>query len=273
MPQITCPNCGTTINLENRRKIDFDLILNAVKREPQKFTDLLKVTRLSRKTLSLRLKEMCQSGMLVKRDGKYDKNELGQPQGGTGGVGKGFTRLLPSRKMRIGLSLISLVLLSSASGYALAVYIESSSPKQPAYGPVNLMNVTMALDVNDVEDLYGWQVVISYNSSELGVLDTVPGSFLQSQFFAKSTVNASKSLFVNSTMEAEGELMLGGCLVGQVPGVNGTGRLATIIFAVFSQQYDQPKLVPDSDTFLLNSTLSEIPWNNSTLTLSLLKQN
>jgi DNA-binding Lrp family transcriptional regulator len=275
MPQITCPNCGTTINLENRKKIDFDLVLSAVKRGPQKFTDLLKATRLSRKTLSLRLKEMCESGVLVKLDGKYDLNRLEQPHGEVESGGRGLTRLLGSRRMRVGLALISLVLLSSASGYAVAVYVAGSGPKQIIYSPVVLGNVTLALDVHDIKDLYAWQVVVSYNSSELLVLNTAPGDFFQSQFFARSMVNVSSSLFLNKTMDAGGALLLGGSLIGPVAGVNGTGRLALITFAVFAKPYSQPTLVSNSqnfDTFLLSSDLSTIPWNNSTLNLTIVEQ-
>lgn len=73
MPQIRCPKCGTTINLENRKGVDFSMILNALQRSPKTFTDLLHLTGLSRKTLSLRLKCLCDSGTIVK-DGGYRIN-------------------------------------------------------------------------------------------------------------------------------------------------------------------------------------------------------
>jgi hypothetical protein len=73
MPQIRCPKCGTTINLENRKGVDFSTILNALQRSPKTFTDLLHLTGLPRKTLSLRLKSLCDSGAIVK-DGGYRLN-------------------------------------------------------------------------------------------------------------------------------------------------------------------------------------------------------
>lgn len=73
MPQIRCPKCGTTINLENRKGVDFSMILNALQRSPKTFTDLLHLTGLPRKTLSLRLKCLCDSGTIVK-DGGYRIN-------------------------------------------------------------------------------------------------------------------------------------------------------------------------------------------------------
>lgn len=75
MARVMCPTCGTTINLENRRKIDFSLILNALRKRPKTFTNLLHLTKLPRKTLSLRLKALCNSEVISKRDGHYRLND------------------------------------------------------------------------------------------------------------------------------------------------------------------------------------------------------
>jgi PKD repeat protein len=72
-PQITCPYCGNTIGLENRKEVDFEKIMHALGRSPRTFTELLAMTNLPRKTLSLRLKELCASGSIVK-DGGYHLN-------------------------------------------------------------------------------------------------------------------------------------------------------------------------------------------------------
>jgi len=69
-PQITCPNCGSTINLENRKEVDFEKIIHALYKSSKTFTELLSMTNLPRKTLSLRLKDLCSSGAIVK-DGGY----------------------------------------------------------------------------------------------------------------------------------------------------------------------------------------------------------
>jgi len=69
-PQITCPHCGSTINLENRKEVDFEKIIYALNNSPKTFTELLEITSLPRKTLSLRLKDLCNSGSIVK-DGGY----------------------------------------------------------------------------------------------------------------------------------------------------------------------------------------------------------
>lgn len=69
MPQIRCPNCGMTINLENRREIDLGMILKALEKKPRSFTELLHITHLPRKTLDLRLKYLIKSGAIVKDEG------------------------------------------------------------------------------------------------------------------------------------------------------------------------------------------------------------
>jgi len=69
-PQITCPHCGSTINLENRKEVDYDKILFALSKSQRTFSELLMMTDLPRKTLSIRLKDLCTSGAIIK-DGGY----------------------------------------------------------------------------------------------------------------------------------------------------------------------------------------------------------
>jgi len=77
-PQITCPHCGSTINLENRKEVDFEKIMYALNHSPKTFTELLELTNLPRKTLSLRLKDLCTSGSIIK-DGGYRLNSSIKP--------------------------------------------------------------------------------------------------------------------------------------------------------------------------------------------------
>ncbi|MEM2915249.1 MAG: PKD domain-containing protein [Candidatus Bathyarchaeia archaeon] len=71
MPRIRCPNCGLTIDLESRKEVDFSQIFNALKGKERTFTELLHITHLPRKTLSLRLKALCKQGLIVKDNGGY----------------------------------------------------------------------------------------------------------------------------------------------------------------------------------------------------------
>jgi len=228
MPQIMCPNCGKTINLENRKKIDFNLIKRATRKEPRTFTELLHITKLSRKTLSLRLKELCEKVTLVKDAGKYRLNGGSEFENTNGNLAKGFSKAFRDRRIKTGLMLVALLICYSTSGYVLARFF--ASPPQPTKinpGPVILGKFAMALDVSNVNDLYAWQAVITFNSSELKVIETTPGGFLDGEY----------PFFVNATDVNDGVLLLGCTLYGDVPGIDGSGRLAELVFGYFTQDY------------------------------------
>lgn len=253
-----------TINLENRREIDFGLIKNAAGKHPRTFTELLHITKLSRKTLNLRLQKLCKEGVLIKDDGGYRLN--GSLQIGDKGKDfvNGFLNGFHNKKLRTGLMLIAFLLFSSASGHVLAMLF--SLPHIQTYQePVIIGNFTMALDIHNVEDLFGWQVVVIFNSSELKVLKVSPGDFL--------TFNDPKypqdPRLLSDVYESR--LLLGSCLYGDMPGKDGSGRLATIVFGYFTENYDAPKIVPEEvfKTLLLDSQGQPIPIKDSTLTLSI----
>jgi PKD repeat protein len=78
-PQITCPHCGNTINLENRKEVDYEKILTALNSSPRTFSQLLEITDLPRKTLSIRLKNLCDGGTIIK-DGGYRLSASAAPE-------------------------------------------------------------------------------------------------------------------------------------------------------------------------------------------------
>jgi hypothetical protein len=261
MPQITCPNCGTTISLENRREIDFSLIKKATSKHPRTFTELLHITRLSRKTLNLRLHELCIEGVLIKEDGGYKLNGSSEIEDKSKDFVKGFLNGFHDKKLRTGLMLIAFLLFSSASGFALATLI-GPQPVQTVPEPVLMGNFTMALDANNVTDLYAWQVGVAYNSSQLKVLGINAGGFVGDEF----------PFVVNSTYTYKDLVLIAGSLQGDVQGKNGCGRLITIVFGYFTENYDEPKIASGNvfGTVLLDSGLREIPIGNSTITLTMI---
>ena len=253
-----------TINLENRRELDFSLIKSAAKRRPRTFTELLHITKLPRKTLSLRLKDLCTDAALVKENGVYKLNGSGEFENNGGKFTKGFTRALSDRRMRKGLMLIALLGFSSMSGYVLAMHLTRPQPAQTYQGPVMIGNFTMALDVNNIEDLYGWEVAITFNSSELKFLKFMSGGFVGTGF----------PFSFNASDIGEGVVLLGGTLCGNVYGKDGSGRLATVVFGYFVDQYTEPKIDFEDkcfETVLYDSTRSHIPIEDSTLTLTVIK--
>jgi hypothetical protein len=155
--------------------------------------------------------------------------------------------------------LIALALSLCGSGYVLAIFV--SAPRSPINREPRVRgNFTMVLKVNDVVDLYAWQVGISYNSSQVQVLRITSGGFVGDSF----------PFLVNSTDSIRNLLLIGGSLCGEVAGKNGSGTLATITFGYYTENYSIPRIAFDQvfETFLLNSKGEEIPVKESTLTLT-----
>ncbi|MGB9778482.1 MAG: cohesin domain-containing protein [Candidatus Bathyarchaeales archaeon] len=261
MPQVRCPNCGYTINLENRKETDFRLIKSAAKQHPRTFTDLLHVTKLSRKTLNLRLRELCANGVLTKEGRFYKLNGFAGDSRNSDFAE--FSKVFQNKKLRTGLMLIALLLFSWGSGYVLALF--TSLPNvQTNKGPEIIGNFAMVLKVNDITDLYAWQVAIAYNSSQMKVLEVTPGDFVGGDF----------PFFVNSTDSAENLLLIGSSMKGDENGKNGSGTLATITFGYYTEDHDMPQIVFNDvfGTMLLNSRGETIPIEGSTLMLAMLEK-
>jgi len=261
MPQITCPNCGTTITLENRREVDFTLIRNATDKRPRTFTEVLHITKLSRKTLNLRLKKLCAEGLLTKEEGMYKWNGASESGNNGGHLVKGLSRLFDGRRMRTGVMLVALLASFSVSGYVLAMMFAPTMHVESHAEPKALGSFTMALDVNNVNDLYGWQVAIVFNSTQIRVAAAKPGDFMKAEY----------PLFLNSTTTADGLLLLAGSLKGNVQGKIGSGTLATIVFEYYVSGYELPSIVDQRagfGTWLLNSDLADIPGGQTLLTLN-----
>ncbi|MEM2292370.1 MAG: cohesin domain-containing protein [Nitrososphaerota archaeon] len=166
------------------------------------------------------------------------------------------------KRLKCGLILIIIVLFLTTSGYVFASLFHV--PQVKVEKPKVLGSFIMALDVNHVEDLYAWQVIITFNSAKLKVLQVLPGDFL----------GVESPFFVNASDVGDGILLLGGTLSGDVSGLSGSGRLAVIIFGCFTESYEMPKLAPAVgcyETFLLNSSLLEIPIDESTLSLAIVE--
>ena len=113
--------------------------------------------------------------------------------------------------------LIAFLLISSTSGYALATFL---TLKETPHEPVPLGSFTMALKVNDVVDLYAWQVVIRFNSTEIKVLEVR----------SEESIN---DFPVNSTDTRDDLLLVASTLLGSVSGKSGSFKLATIVFGYF----------------------------------------
>jgi hypothetical protein len=267
MPQIRCPNCGLTINLENRKDTDMQLITTAVQHNASSFTDLLRSTKLPRKTLSLRLKEMCGNGVLAKVDRGYKLNGVSGPEKRVANRFSRVSRVVGDRRMK-GLVLLGLILIGfPVVSYALASFYQQAPSINVTPEPKLLGNFTVAVVVHDVKDLYAWQAVIAFNTSELKLLGATSGK----------DFNVTFPCFPNPSDLGNGMILVGGTLLGQVPGVDiqGNGTLAVIEFGYYVSNYQTPRIVKyakGAETLLFDSQypLHKIPMSDSTLSLEII---
>jgi hypothetical protein len=263
-----------TINLENRKKIDFQLIKTATEKKPRTFTELLHITRLPRKTLSLRLKELCEKGFMIKESGMYKLNGISEFSNPDRNLSKGFLRVFNDKKIKTSLMLLTFLASFSACGYVLATLFATAN-QSPLPNPVILGNFTMALEVNDVEDLSAWQVTVTFNSSELKVIEIIPGGFVGSIPVSEdtdlNTTDLDEGIFL-SRFVSEDELVLGGCLL-KGPGRSGSGRLAILVFGYYVEEYKYPRIEEkEFENYLANSKGLDIPVEKDTLTLTILEK-
>jgi hypothetical protein len=250
-----------TINLENRREVDVGLITDATGKQPRTFTELLHITKLSRKTLNIRLKDLCREGVLAKEEGMYRLNGAAKYVSNGGHGVRRFSKMFNDRTIRTGAMLALLLMCFSVSGYVLAGFLV---PTQPVgyQEPAILGNFTMTLDVSNVRDLYAWQVVIVFDPSDVKVLQSCTGGFVGADF----------PFFFNTTNGGSGVFALGGTLVGDVAGKDGSGTLATVIFGFVKNNYGLPRIALEQgsfETMLLDSNGQKIELNDVTkLTLT-----
>ncbi|MFP3985503.1 MAG: hypothetical protein ACLFU9_06015 [Candidatus Bathyarchaeia archaeon] len=254
-PQIRCPNCGITINSMNRKKMDISLIVHAVNKKPRSFTDLLKLTKLPRKTLSNRLKELIGKGVITKNglyylNGDANVKELCSFQ---------KNPFVLSKRTLVALLVLAIMIPSSIHAYAI-FQLGTPLPSEPTIKGYFTAN----LYVYDVQDVYGWQAVILYDSDNTRMIDVLPG-----------LLETDRPLLFNANFPDMGLILVGNTLVGQASGRSGTGRclLASIVFAYYSEDFDSPVWVPEfmwHKTKLLNSN-REMSMNMREIPLDILE--
>jgi len=247
MPQIRCPNCGTSINLETRRETDLSLILNSLRSGPKTFTQLLQTTRLPRKTLSLRLKELVNSEVIA-HDGGYRLN---------GALPPDLRRKMSmKRTFQFSRKNMMLMLLVFCMGILLAQAYGQfmSAPPPPTPSPTK-PTVTETFTVNfviyDAAGLCAWQARVVFDPKVLIVTNIVEGAFLKEGkgntlfvaatkivegIFSEETLSIADPFTLIMNDEAYLNSILLGCtLIGETKGVTGGGVLATVTFGVIGE--------------------------------------
>lgn len=268
MPQIRCPNCGTSINLENRRELDYKTILSVIQKGSSTFTELLKNTGLPRKTLSMRLSALCDSGIIVK-DGGYRLNgtvqlgKWGKIMDSTENQPLGKTSFFTKRNILITMMLLVIAVPIAANVFATLI----NSPPPPQQAPLYIGTFKAYVKVTDVTDLFAWQAVINVDSSQLVVVDAVRGDFLKAKAPDGTTFQWADE---TTNPDTPNILLVGDSLLGMdIEGVSGTGTLAIITFGYKTKSYALPEILygPDHvfETALLDSNLAYIQGYTLTL--------
>jgi len=175
-----------------------------------------------------------------------------------------------NKRGRISLILTGLLLTSALFGYAFATLVPKGSEPEPKI----LGAFKMTLYVSNVEDLYAWQVIIEYDSQNLELINATPGGFLGENFpQCLNETNVDRGIFLGPRI-VKNLIIIGGSLIGNVEGKNGSGKLALLSFGYYTFNYETPRIIIKQGIFetkLLDSSGTEIPINENTLTLTFVK--
>jgi len=124
--------------------------------------------------------------------------------------------------------------------------------------PTNIFYVNVT--VENVTDLYSWRIQIYFDTTVLETNGTWVTFYLDSVFAENFTRDPWEFVELNLT---EGYIACGDTLIGNVPGVSGSGVLCQIGFRGknFGTSYLNFSRPLSVDTFLCNSNLEDISFN------------
>jgi hypothetical protein len=118
-------------------------------------------------------------------------------------------------------------------------------------------NVTVNINVSNVTDLYGWQAGMTFNPDVLNCTGYYEGEFLKrgaDPIYGTYWINRSE--YTTPWNNTEGTVLCHGCtLLGQIPGVSGSGQLGYLTFEVVGTGVSDLHL---TDVILVNSSLESI---------------
>ncbi len=260
MPQVRCPNCGETINLENRKETDFSLILGALHSHERSFSELLRVTGLPRKTLNNRLKELCVSDAVVKNK-LYYLSEANPYKGLERKIMYGNSKIFQSKRAIVMLMLLC-VSIPITGRLVMAMLVPGMAPPAP------VGYVTTVVSLKDAPGVYGWQIGVQFNDTNLKLIEITPGDFLtgadQNLIIIPpqdQQTSDTKAIYFARMVE-DGTWVVCQTLTGNVEPKSGSGTLAVLRFACYYQPTEMPTLAYDIykgyNTMLLRMDTSEI---------------
>jgi len=118
-------------------------------------------------------------------------------------------------------------------------------------------NFSIDIRIANVFDLYGWEFKLGWNSTLLDAIKVTEGNFLK---------RGGNTFFWSRTNNTEGYILADCTLLGNVPGVSGSGTLVTI---EFHAEVPGQSVLDLYDTMLINSEEVAIPHtaNDGTVTV------
>jgi hypothetical protein len=130
-----------------------------------------------------------------------------------------------SSSLRIFLSTLLLFSILLASTCPVQSTSTTTISVSPSTVTVNAgQNFRINVTISSVSDLYGWQFALNWSTSLLDLVNVTEGPFLKS---------SGNNTYFNYNLNATAGSLIADCtLLGNVPGVSGSGVLATITFYV-----------------------------------------
>jgi len=180
-------------------------------------------------------------------------------------------------KLLLLLSLLGILLVISAPVVtSIFVNLMSSSATSSTttvfVDPSNVINKTLQagskftvhVNVSDVNDLFTWQVNMSWDSSILNVSRIIPGEFL-ARADNQTSSEALGGVVINSTDNAQGYGLFAESILGDVAGINGNGSLVSIEFLVVDYGWTDLNITVSGTlpTMLLDSEGGTITYNKT----------
>jgi len=154
-----------------------------------------------------------------------------------------------NKKLIIGISSAIILVLIIALVYLFYFKTENKATlyitPQNVKGTVGQL-ITVNISISNVDDLYGWQIRLEWNPQILNFSSVSEGDFLKKH----------GQTFFSHKLNETGYMILDCTLVGDLPGVSGSGTLATVEFYVKEAGASQLRL---TETVLVNSSEDLIP--------------
>ncbi|MEK7274132.1 MAG: cohesin domain-containing protein, partial [Candidatus Desantisbacteria bacterium] len=157
-------------------------------------------------------------------------------------------------------NIIIIIIFLAANAYSAALEITPDSVNITSMQPF-----TMDITVKDAVDLYGAGFDVTFDTGLIRVVEVREGTFLRD--------GATQTSFLKQIDNQQGRVVMGITRLGSIPGVNGSGTLATVVFKPISTGTATLKLqgcqIKDSHLDTIPTTVTDSLINIKLLPITL----